>query len=77
MACWLVSSTASSTTLMLWLCITSCSMLKISSARAHLKAKIPEDTVKRSQEKSNVWLRCRAHHDVHLRNHTLGSTTAI
>lgn len=43
-AWWLGSSTASSTTLMLWLCITSCSMLKISSARAHLKAKMPEHT---------------------------------
>lgn len=42
-AWWLGSSTASSTTLMLWLCITSCSMLKISSAREHLKAKIPEN----------------------------------
>lgn len=45
-ACWLGSSTASSTTLMLWLCITSCSMLKISSAREHLKAKIPEKHTK-------------------------------
>lgn len=35
------SNTGSSTTLMLLLCMMSCSMLKISSAREHLKANIP------------------------------------
>lgn len=38
------SNTGSSTTLMLLLCMMSCSMLKISSAREHLKAKIPKDS---------------------------------
>lgn len=37
----LVITTGSSTTLMLLHCIRSCSRLKISSAREHLKAKIP------------------------------------
>lgn len=42
------SNTGSSTTLMLLLCMMSCSMLKISSAREHLKANIPAECKKNS-----------------------------
>lgn len=51
---WLfLSTTGSSTTFMLLFCIISCNMLNSSSARAHLKAKIPINThTKKKKRKS-------------------------
>lgn len=52
----LVITTGSSTTLMLLHCISSCSRLKISSAREHLKAKIPARAREEGQRGKEVIL---------------------